>query len=755
MVGTYLIASTLVAQVVGAVVGAVVTRALTPRPDNPDPGSALNQAGAGRTQAIRQPVAPHQVIGGRVKTSGVIVFVHTRPDSNDKANGYLYLVHGISSTAVRSIGDVFFFDDPVTLPKYAIVHRISRHLGAADQAADADFVAEIGDPDWGEDHRLRGRAYLATRLTWEPAAYSAGVPNISAIVEGVDDIYDPRTGAVAWHNNTSLFIARWFTARWGMALAWDDLDEASVIAAANVCDERVRVAAGSTTLLIVEVGGSPTAFTGAFTPSEGARVLDVGDGVRLSSSGTLPGGFAADTTYYAIPATGGDVKFAASAALAIAGTAITPTSGGTGTLTVTYYDEARYKLNGMWTLDASKGKVLEQLLSAMAGVAVYIGGKWFIYAGAPAAPVITLDDDDLRGALEWMPKRSMRDRFNGVRATYVNPDANWQPVDAPPLQSATYLAEDAGEELYHDARFPFTTSARAVQRLQKIALELNRRQGTLNFPAKLTAMRLQVWDGVFISSRRYNWSQKQFRVVGWALAEDGGVDLTLQEDDAAVYEWDATEERDSAVQQGVVLPDPSAIAAPAAVTVDTPTMPMYSRVNATIGAVKSIWWEGYDVEFRRVGVLTWSSTGRIHTELISIVEDQAIDIRARAVTRGGVAGAFTENLAPDMPTGLGLDAPTRIAWTNGAGAVEVQVFAGIGGLAEAALATTVPVTAGGPSVLDVGDDSYYWLRSVNVDGNVSNTTEAITVGTPGGAGGGGGGGDGDGGDGDGGGGGDE
>lgn len=526
-------------------------------------------------------------------------------------------------------------------------------------------------------------------------------------------------------NNAALAIAKWFTSAFGMGLPWSGLDEDSVIAAANVCDERVLVQTRSST-------ATADPATDKLTPSAGARVLDWGDGIRFTSSGTLPAGIVAATTYYAIPSDGGTFKIASSVANAFAGTAIDLTTAGTGTLTVLLYDEARYKLNGAYALDTPKGEVRKQLLSAMAGVAVYIGGKWFLHAGAAALPTVTLDEDDLRGEMTWIPKRSMRDRFNGVKAVYVNPSANWQPVDAPPLQSAAYLAEDDGEELFEDIRLPFTTSTPTAQRLMKIALEQNRQQGIVHFPAKLTAMRLQPWDGVYLSIERYGWVQKQFRVIGWMLAEDGGIDLTLQEDDASVYAWTADEETAAALQQGVVLPNPSVIAAPASIIVDTPIEPTYSRLNATIAEVKSIWFDGYDVEFKPDAFTNWSSNGRLYTNLISIVTSEAVDIQARAVTKNGTPSEFTQNNAPGIPTDFAVDGmdPLKLTWTNGAGAAQVQVFQGTGDFDSSTLLDTVDVT-GATDELVVPDDNFYWLRSVNAQGNISAATTSVEVGTPG------------------------
>jgi hypothetical protein len=65
--------------------------------------------------------------------------------------------------------------------------------------------------------------------------------------------------------------------------------------------------------------------------------LTTGTRVTVSSSGTLPGGLAASTNYYAIVVDSNTIKLAASPDSALAGTALNITSLGAGNLTITYY----------------------------------------------------------------------------------------------------------------------------------------------------------------------------------------------------------------------------------------------------------------------------------------------------------------------------------------------------------------------------------------------------------------------------------
>jgi hypothetical protein len=331
--------------------------------------------------------------------------------------------------------------------------------------------------------------------------------------------------------------------------------------------------------------------------------------------------------------------------------------------------------------------------------------------------------------MQTIPKRSMRDRFNGVRAVFVNPDNNWQPGDAPPLvPSAALLLEDNGDELYEDMRFPFVTSARQVQRLMKIHLQRNRRQKTVSFPAKLTAMRLTAWDGVYISNERYEWVSEQFRVMGWMLAEDGGIDLQLQEDDSTVYDWTSVEELPLSLQQEVTKPDASNIASPTPLQVIAPTTLTFTRVVLEWPEVKSFWLDGYDVEHKSAGFSDWSSYGRVDKDgarRAPVERSVNQDFRVRAVTRNGTPSIWAEAIAPGPPIITATVTPGEISWTNGTLATRVQIFKD--GVHFEEISATPALRTG------LGDGTYQF-RSLSAERNfsvLSNTTTLTTAG-PGG-----------------------
>ena len=56
-------------------------------------------------------------------------------------------------------------------------------------------------------------------------------------------VFDPRTGLTSFSSNPALCIRDYLLSDYGLGAALDEIDEASFIAAANLCDEPVQAAA--------------------------------------------------------------------------------------------------------------------------------------------------------------------------------------------------------------------------------------------------------------------------------------------------------------------------------------------------------------------------------------------------------------------------------------------------------------------------------------------------------------------------------
>lgn len=700
------VAGSLAATLIGAGASFLASSLLAEKPKAPDLSSFLDAAGAGRTQQVRQPIAPHSVGYGRYKTSGPIMYLHTKVDDEGRANGYFYIVHALCSTKIRSIRDVYLNDGYSTDAEFSGLVRVNKHLGEASQVADADFVAECSD--YGSDRRGDGIAYIATRLKWNATAFSSGIPNIAAIIDACDEIYDPRTETTGFTNNAALCIANWLTNPYGRNLDWEKIDEEALIEAANICDERVPVVQYD-----VEFDADDSTDVLSYT----GRSLDWGDGVRVSSDGTLPDGLLADTTYYVICVLNGQIQLAETPADAFAGNAIDLLDSGTGTHTLTYYDEARYKLNGSFTLDTENGEVLDQLRSAMAGFVFPRGGKWFIHAGAAVVPSFELTADQLTGdGLQVEPKRSMRDRVNGMRGVFVNPDANWQPDDSPVLKpTAEMLEEDAGEELYGDVRSSFITSMRQMARVMKISRLRNRQQLTAQATFNFSALKIAPLDTGTLTGTRY-FTDEQFQVVNWAM-DESGITLQLVEDSPDIYDWSLDDEADATPRPIAVIPT-GGIAPPSPIIVDTPITETFTELVISWPEVIGTGIVGYDVESSPAGAETWSSTDQTTDLTFNVETSVATDFRVRTALASAVSEWETE-YAPGPPVNPILVGTGQVNWDSVPGPF-VQIFN-----TSSALVGTFDIT---DAPINVGfEDAPYKIRTVDVNGNISELADVVPV----------------------------
>ncbi|MCX7685744.1 MAG: phage tail protein, partial [Acetobacteraceae bacterium] len=612
-----------------SLIGGAIFPQKRPRATAPGGGAASTvQEAQQRTQSFRQPIAEHQIVLGRAKVSGPIVFLHSSTDDEGRADGFFHMVVVLAGHRVRAIGEVFLGDKPESDPSFAGLLRIDRHLGDPDQVANGNLIAETGGK-WTTEHRGRGRAYLALRLKLRPEAFPSGPPNIAAIVEGADTILDPRTGAIGWSDNPALCLAWYLTAPFGWKAAWQDIDLPALIAAANICDEIVG-----------------------------------------RKDGTA---------------------------------------------------ERRYTANGTLSLAEGKIEITRKLVASMAGVLVVSGGRFFVHTGAPALPAATITSAELRGSVTVQGSRPRRDLFNGVRAVYVDPGKNWQPTDAPPLLAANYVAEDGGEQIYRDLDFPLTTSPSMVQRLMKVELERNRRQRAVSVQLNFSALRLRPWDGVMVALDRL--APFPARVVGWRLAPEGGVDLTLAEEDAAVWDWNpATDERATGDSPSVVLPQPGVIAAPASLAVETPQAVAFAALSVAWAPVGSAYLAGYEVEFRPASVAVWQGfAGGVSAVSATIPTTEPTAFRVRAQARRGAVSGWREALVPAPPIGLtatGVDGGIQVSGSLPGGVARLQVFeATSNDLAAAAKLpdepSALPWTRTG---LATGQARWLWLRSVSPEG---------------------------------------
>lgn len=242
-----------IAQTIGAIVGAAITSALSKSGGGGD--SARPSVGS-QTITVRSPAAPRVIIYGRARTGGTLTHMETTkvPISNGVGTtSYLHMVITLAGHVCEEIEAVYFDDQEVpiesngevTTGQYSGAVYVVKSLGdETTQPFPVLVAASAGG--WTNAHQQAGCTKLYVRLTFNVDQFPNGVPNVTAIVKG-KKVYDPRTATTAWSDNPALIVADYLMDdTFGLGHALAELDSTALTAAANVCDESVTLASGST-----------------------------------------------------------------------------------------------------------------------------------------------------------------------------------------------------------------------------------------------------------------------------------------------------------------------------------------------------------------------------------------------------------------------------------------------------------------------------------------------------------------------------
>lgn len=182
---------------------------------------------------------PLPVIYGRRRIGGTRCLLEVSGDSNE----YLHLVVAHCEGEIAGVDALYLDQTAVSDARFAGLVSSESSSGTDGQAASAALMTALPGV-WTADHTLSGVAYSYVRLTFSQEAFS-GLPTLAADVRG-RKVYDPRDATVKYSNNPALCLRDYLiNARFGRGLPESDIDDASFIAAANICDETITLPDGS------------------------------------------------------------------------------------------------------------------------------------------------------------------------------------------------------------------------------------------------------------------------------------------------------------------------------------------------------------------------------------------------------------------------------------------------------------------------------------------------------------------------------
>lgn len=643
VLGASLATASFIGGATGLVAGGVANLAVQSLIGSNSPSSAQSALSSAQAQGIlinsQSNVDPIPVIYGRRRVGGTRVFIEVSGSSNE----YLHLVLVLSEGPVTAIDNVYLDDVLSTDAKFTGLLTVTKHLGTPGEAADAALTADV--PKWTSACKLSNCAYLYVKLKYDRNAFS-GLPTITADVRG-RTLYDPRDGQTRYSNNPALVLRDYLSNTiYGRGIASSAIDDTSILAAANACDIRITAPSFSD---IFTVSTSTEALT--FSQS---IPIDTGDGVKVSSTTTVPTPLVAGTTYYAIKVTDTSYQLATTMANAFAGTAIDLTSAGSGQHTLAQVSYAAYACDGTIDTNQTAYDNVRALLTACRGMLVFSGGKYrLVLDVATTASSFGFTESNITGS--WVISQAgKRAKYNRVTAGFYNPAKKWQP-DLAMVESTALRATDNGLILEAKIDLPFTANSYRAQNIGQLTLNQSRYGLVVKFSAFQEGLRCEVGDVVPITHSTPGWSAKLFRIMQIEIKDNDEVYVVAREYSASVYTQAVLSPAAVIAQSN--LPDPFSVPAVSGLTLTSGTSELLRLADGSVISRIRVGWtaptEVYaqkgqvEVQSKATTDLGWSPVDIVAAELgvawVSPVQDSAsYNVRVRAINSIGVRGAWSQ-----------------------------------------------------------------------------------------------------------------
>lgn len=698
-------------------------RALAPKPASPNQGQIIN---------ARNPVAPQEYVYGEVRKGGTIVFMETTGDNNK----FMHMVIALAGHECEEIGDIYINDEIVTL-------------------------SDSGSYIYTFDVETLGGTEGFTRES---------VAQVSGVSTGFSPTYsvgDTITNVTEWNNLLAAGSTDW-------PYQTDSFGSATVTArtssAGFVTGDRWK-----SKIRIKKWDGSQTTSDSDFTSATSADGYYVGYGiaalyVRLEYDQDV---FSSGLPTFSAVVKGRKVydprapldpdAWSDNAALCIRDYLTTAIGLNDSAVDDTYFSSAandcddditlaaggtenRYRLNAVINAESEIGTTLGDMVRACNGTLYLSGGDWRLRVGVYSAPVKDFTLDDMRSEISLQTRASRSSNFNRVVGRFINGGVeadgggDWIEAEFPPIESATFLAEDGGVENTLDLTLNMVTSGSQAQRVAKQTLFRAREQMVLSADFGLRALEVEVGDIVSLTIPEYGWTAKEFEVSSWSLVVgDGGglrCPMVLRETSEAAFAWDAEETAITGNDSTL----PRYTPAPAITSMTTDITKSDTNGDGSYVPVIGVAWDVeydnfvsyYEVEWRKNSD-AWAATTTVQKSIsiVGVLTDQDYYFRVRPVSVDNTVGdwAYVSQLVngdstpPALPTSVtasGGFGNIVLGWVNPSDPDFKAVRIYVNDTNDNTTATLLAEVGGSTYVhagLATGVTRYYWLASVDFSGN--------------------------------------
>lgn len=637
------------------------------------------------------------VIYGERRVGGVRAFISTKDVPGGDENEYLYIALVLAEGEVHSITDIELDEIPASDGRFAGLVDYNVHLGDDNQTVDS-LLQEA--PDWTSNHRLRGVAYIALRLKYDQDAWQ-GIPDITAKVQG-KKLFDFRNSTVGYSNNPALCLYDYLTnTRYGKGLPTNLIDTVSFTAAANDCDN----------------------YT--VTPFSGASPLRI-----------FQCNFVVDT--------------------------------------------------GNTILDNVK-----EMLSGCRGFLPFYDGKYGLIIDDQKSSVATFTTENIIGgiSIDAGQKKNTFNRYTVKFANedinYQSDQATFP--DAGSTTETDFLDENNNEFLQETKEIKTITNYYIAREFARILTRRSRNQLRVTFTADSSALNLLVGDVITVNHPTPDWGNKPFQIEELTLNADMTVNILAVEYDSTIYTYDTSAEQRTYPDTN--LPNVFSVQPPSGITVTNSTAvsgdgTVMPSLTVTWTAPSDSFVQHYQFEYKRsaetldygeitdnhlenpsYGLITDSADVTVSygliTDAVTTAQEEYTSvtvhgtqyvitgvvpginyyIRVRSVNSLGVRSSYINTISvvegdstpPSIPSNLTATGGLReitLSWERPLDTDYDHVQIWENNTNNSAGATQIAISSGDTFIRsNLGYDitKYYWIKSVDHTGNVSDFSSSANA----------------------------
>jgi hypothetical protein len=190
--------------------------------------------------------------------------------------------------------------------------------------------------------------------------------------------------------------------------------------------------------------------------------------------------------------------------------------------------QKRYTCNAVLYATQAYEENIELIAGAMLGTCIYSGEKWRIRAGCWASSAFTITDDNILSA-EITTALPYKERYNGIRGVFIDPNNSYQPNEFPAVQSATYVSAD-GESVFKDVSLDACTNVYEAQRAAILMVRKSRNRQIAVLQCDMVAWKARPGETGVVTCAELGWTNKTVRCEGWKFSAQGSIELTVREE---------------------------------------------------------------------------------------------------------------------------------------------------------------------------------------------------------------------------------